>query len=135
MTSTAGVSLEPAAEGLPPPASTQVYVAWNTISECYQRFLTIVARYSPIHTYVIACRIEVLCTNTHTHTYLPTGLVEHLQLVAWAIWISDHQTWAYDVERGINVHWIRVLEADGVEIVATTEMTTHPLYPKVVSHL
>ena len=68
-------------------------------------------------------------------TNLPSGSVEHAQLVAWTVWISNDQPRAYDVEGCVNVHGIGVLEADDVDVVAVPEVPFHPLDPKVVGHL
>ena len=61
--------------------------------------------------------------------------MEHAQLVAWTVWISNDQPRAYDVEGCVNVHGIGVLEADDVDVVAVPEVPFHPLDPKVVGHL
>ena len=58
-----------------------------------------------------------------------------MDLVTRSIGIGNHQPRSYDVECGINVHGIRVLETESVDIVVLSKMTLHPLNTKIVGHL
>lgn len=56
-------------------------------------------------------------------------------LVARTVRVRQHQAWSNDVERGIDVHGVRVLERHRVDLILGTKMTTHPLDPHVVCNL
>ena len=68
-------------------------------------------------------------------TNLPACLVEHVNLVAWAVRVGYQQAWPNDVEGGIDVHWVGVLERENMKPVLVPQVATHPLNAKVVCHL
>ena len=68
-------------------------------------------------------------------TNLPACLVEHVNLVAGAVRVGYQQAWPNDVEGGINVHWVGVLERENMKPVLVPQVATHPLNTKVVCHL
>ena len=67
--------------------------------------------------------------------YLPACLVEHFDLIARSFWVSDHQSRSNDIEGGIDVHRIGVIEAQNMDPILVTQVTSHPFNPKVVGHL
>ncbi len=85
------------------------------------------------------CRTSTLVSSPDGQelptSHLPASFVEHLNLVAGAVGIGDDQAGADDVEGGVNVHWVRVLEGDGVDSVGTAQVALHPLDSKVVRDL
>ena len=66
---------------------------------------------------------------------LPSSLVEHANLVAGTVGVSKQQARSNDVEGGINVHGVWVLEGDDVKSVLFSQVATHPFDTKVVCHL
>ena len=61
--------------------------------------------------------------------------MKHTDLIAGPVGIGNHQPRAYNVEGGIDMHRVRVLETDCVNVVVATKMTFHPLNAKVIGHL
>lgn len=72
-----------------------------------------------------------ICANIN----LPSSLVEHVDLVAGAVGISEHQTWSNDVEGSINVHGVWIFEGNDVQSVLVSQVATHPFNAKVVCYL
>ncbi len=56
-------------------------------------------------------------------------------MVAWTIRVGDHQSWANDVERGVNVHGVGVLERDNVDVIGFSQVALQPFDSKVVGDL
>ena len=61
--------------------------------------------------------------------------MEHVNLVAGAVRVGYQQAWPNDVEGGIDVHWVGVLERENMKPVLVPQVATHPLNTKVVCHL
>ena len=61
--------------------------------------------------------------------------MEHINLVTWAVRVSKDKAWGKEVEGGIRVHRVGVLEGDDMNIVLVSQVTLHPLYPKHVGNL
>lgn len=58
-----------------------------------------------------------------------------LYLVTWAIRVWKHQSWSNDIKSGINVHRVRVLEWDDVDVVVWAQVATHPFNSHVICNL
>lgn len=56
-------------------------------------------------------------------------------LPAGSIGVGQHQAWSDDVERGVDVHGVRVFEGDYVDLVGRGQMAPHPLNAHVVCNL
>ena len=61
--------------------------------------------------------------------------MKHIQLITGAVGISNDKPWANNVESCVNVHWVRVLEAEQMYLIAVSKMAPHPLNPKLIGHL
>lgn len=55
--------------------------------------------------------------------------------MTWSVRVGEHKTRSNDVEGGINMHWVGVLERDGMYSVVWSKMPTHPLDAQVVCNL
>ena len=68
--------------------------------------------------------------------YLPACAVEHVYLVARAVWVREYESWANDVERAIDVHGVGVFEGQGVyPDTLLGKMAPHPFYTHEVGDL
>lgn len=56
-------------------------------------------------------------------------------LATWTIRVWQHQSGPDDVESSIDVHGVRVLEWDYVDVVVWSQMTPHPLNSHVICNL
>ena len=55
--------------------------------------------------------------------------------MALPVRISNDQTRSNYVEGCVNMHGLRVIEAQGVDIVLITKVPLHPINPKLVGYL
>ena len=84
------------------------------------------------HGHVHVAAASVYCNN---YWYLPSSLPEHVQLVARSVRVGDDQPRPDDVEGGVNVHRVGVLERQLMDAILISKMTSHPLDAKLISHL
>lgn len=56
-------------------------------------------------------------------------------LATWAIRVGEHQARPNDVEGGINVHGIGVLEGNDVHLVRGSKVSSHPFNTHVICNL
>ena len=95
-----------------------------------------------MRTQVGACVLAFICTLTiwaersgWVHN-IPSCFFEEFYLMTRSIWVGQHKTWANDVERGINVHGVWVLEADRMDADSPWgKVTAHPFYTHKIGHL
>lgn len=58
----------------------------------------------------------------------PAGLLEHFDLMARSVRVTEDEAGPNDVESGIDVHRVWILEREGVDVDALrSQMTSHPL--------
>ena len=67
--------------------------------------------------------------------YLPSGLVEHVCLLAGSLRVDYHQAWPNDDEGTVYVERIGFQEREGVHVVLVPQVMFHPLNTKIVGHL
>ena len=67
---------------------------------------------------------------------VPAGLLEQLNLVTGSVRVGQHKARPDDVEGGVDVHRVRVLEADSMHAdTPRREVPPHPFYTHEVCHL
>ena len=68
--------------------------------------------------------------------HIPACLPEHLNLMTRSVRVRQHHTRTYDVERCIDMHWVRVCKTDGVYPESLRfKMSLHPFNALKVCHL
>ena len=90
--------------------------------------------HSQTHTHTCIYTYEIR-THKRMCTHILTSTVKHINLIAGTVRVGYGHARSDDVEGGVNVHGVGVLEGEDVKTVVVSEVSSHPLNPHHVCNL